>query len=224
MAHNSIFARIKDLVGDEVTNIVGYKDLINSGFNHAADLIPVNSELWRTTNFPSSDTNLQTPDAGTYKVILVTRTDSDNIERVCREVPYDYLKKGEDKTSIYYNEKNYKNPIFSYEPRGDMVVKPLGGTVKIFRFEYLQNEDLTADSVTNGYSIRFPDAAVQFGILKACSYLLQAKISEAVQEEEDNELLALLQNQIASIDKLTQEEMQRLGLPFQAVGDGNDIE
>jgi len=105
-----------------------------------------------------------------------------------------------------------------------MVVKPLGGTVKIFRFEYLQNEDLTLDSVTNGYSMRFPDAAVQFGILKACSYLLQAKISEAVQEEEDNELLALLQNQIASIDKLTQEEMQRLGLPFQAVGDGNDIE
>ena len=107
MPHNSIFTRIKDLVGDEVTNIVGYKDLINSGFNHAADLIPVNSELWRTTNFPSSDTNLQTPDAGTYKVILVTRTDSDGIERVCKEVPYDYLKKGEDKTSIYYNEKNY---------------------------------------------------------------------------------------------------------------------
>ena len=32
MPHNSIFTRIKDLVGDEVTNIVGYKDLINSGF------------------------------------------------------------------------------------------------------------------------------------------------------------------------------------------------
>ena len=62
------------------------------------------------------------------------------------------------------------------------------------------------------------------GILKASSYLLQAKISDSVQEEEDTELLSLLQGQVSTIDKMVMEELQRLGLPFQAVGDGNDIE
>ena len=61
------------------------------------------------------------------------------------------------------------------------------------------------------------------GILKASSYLLQAKVSDAVQEEEDNELLGLLQGQIVTVDKMIQGELQRLGLPFQLVGDGNDI-
>ena len=43
-AINNIITRIKDLVGDEVTSIEGYKDLINSGFNYVADLIPSESE------------------------------------------------------------------------------------------------------------------------------------------------------------------------------------
>ena len=54
--------------------------------------------------------------------------------------------------------------------------------------------------------------------------MLQAKISDSVQEEEDTELLSLLQGQVSTIDKMVMEELQRLGLPFQAVGDGNDIE
>ena len=224
MPHNSIFTRIKDLIGDEVANIVGYKDLINSGFNYAADLIPLDSELWRTANLVSSE-NLSSPDAADAKVVLVVRTDSDGIERVCKEVPFDYLRKGEDTSSIYYNARNYKNPIYSYDANGNMVVRPdSGGSVKIYRFHYLSDTDLTGDSIQNGSTFRFPNTAIQLGILKACSYLLQAKISEAVQEEEDNELLALLQGQMSTIDKLIQEELQRLGFPFQLVGDGNDVE
>ena len=49
-AHNTTLTRIKDLVGDDVTDIIGYKDLINSGFNYVVDLIPNNSELWRSSN------------------------------------------------------------------------------------------------------------------------------------------------------------------------------
>ena len=219
---SSIITRIKDLVGDEVTSIEGYKDLINSGFNHAADLIPSDSELWRSALIEPS-TDLETIKASDSKVILVTRKDSNNVGRVAKEVSLDYLKRGEnDPTSIYYNEGNYRNPIYSFEPNGKMAVKPSGGTIAIYRYTYLVDTDITEK--TSGDDFDFPQQALNLGILKACSYLLQAKISEAVQEEEDNELFALTQGQIATIDKMIQEELQRLGLPFQLVGDGNDIE
>jgi len=218
---SSIITRIKDLVGDEVTTIEGYKDLINSGFNHAADLIPSESELWRSALIQAS-TDLSTIKASDSKVILVTREDSGGTDRVAKEVSLDYLKRGQgDPTSIYYNEGNYKNPIYSFEANGDMVVKPTGSTIAIYRYPYLIDTDIT--DFTSGDDFDFPQQALNLGILKACSYLLQAKISEAVQEEEDNELFALTQGQIATIDKMIQEELQRLGLPFQLVGDGNDI-
>tara|TARA_R110002020_G_scaffold444956_2_gene656663 strand:- start:100 stop:768 length:669 start_codon:yes stop_codon:yes gene_type:complete len=220
MAASSIITRIKDLVGDEVTSIEGYKDLINSGFNHAADLIPSDSELWRSALIEST-TDLSTIKASNSKVILVTRQDSNSVDRVAKEVSLDYLKRGQDDpTSIYYNAGNYRNPIYSFEPNGDMVIKPTGGTVAIYRYVYLVETNITDE--TDGTDFDFPQQALNLGILKACSYLLQAKISEAVQEEEDNELFALTQGQISTIDKMIQEELQRLGLPFQLVGDGND--
>lgn len=224
-AINDIITRIKDLVGDEVTDIEGYKDLINSGFNHAADLIPSDSELWRaSTVHVGTDLTIDAADA---KVLLVTRRDTSGVYRVAKEVSLDYLKRGEDSTSIYYNAGNYKNPIYSYDPDGDIIIKPNATHYNIYRYVYLTNEDITSLSSgathASGGVWGFPEQALFLGILKASSYLLQAKISDAVQEEEDNELLSLLQGQISTIDKMVMEELQRLGLPFQAVGDGNDI-
>lgn len=225
-AINDIITRIKDLVGDEVTDIEGYKDLINSGFNHAADLIPSNSELWRaSTVHVGTDLTIDAADA---KLLLITRRDSDGVFRVAKEVSLDYLKRGEDSTSIYYNAGNYRNPIYSYDADGDIIIRPSATHYNIYRYVYLTNQDITtltsgathADASTWG----FPEQALFLGILKASSYLLQAKISDSVQEEEDTELLSLLQGQVSTIDKMVMEELQRLGLPFQAVGDGNDIE
>ena len=81
---SSIITRIKDLVGDEVTSIEGYKDLINSGFNHAADLIPSDSELWRSALIEAS--TVETTDVANSKIILVTREDSGGTARVAKEV------------------------------------------------------------------------------------------------------------------------------------------
>ena len=67
---NTIITRIKDLVGDEVTDIEGYKDLINSGFNFIADLIPSDSEIWRNGEL-DSDSSVSFEDIGNYKIIIV---------------------------------------------------------------------------------------------------------------------------------------------------------
>ena len=220
-AHNDIITRIKDLVGEEVTDITSYKDLINAGFNYIADLIPGDSEIWRNGELDSSlSTSFE--DIGNYKVIIVTREDSDVTERICKEVPLDYLKRGEDASSIYFNAGNYRNPIYSFLPSGDMVIKPSGGVTRIFYYKYLTNEDITA--LDTGVTFNYPEMLLHLGILKASSSLLQAKVSQAVQDEEDSELLGLLNGQISTIDKSIQEELQRLGLPSHLVGDGNDIE
>jgi hypothetical protein len=226
MAGNqSILERIKDLIGDDVTDITSYKDLINSGFNYIADLIPNNSEIWRHSELNNAASI--SDDSSDYKIILVTRRDSsDTTNRVCVEVPLDYLRRGEDTSSIFYNAGNYKNPIFSIDENGGIIIKPTGGTPVIYYYTYITNQDITgatnfSDLDSTG-ALKFPEQAGYVAILKASSNLLQAQISNAVHDDEDQELLGLLNANLASIDKTMQEEMQRLNFPHQLVGDGKD--
>ena len=219
-AHNSILVRINDIIGDDVTDVIGYKDLINSAFNYIADMIPPVSELWRgyrTDSGNTTDVNLL--DASSYKIISVTRTDaSDGIDRLCSEVSLDNFRRGEDTSSIYYSQKNSRNPIYTFDEGGDIIIRPTGGSPKIFYFRYLVGTD-DIESVTDFTTIPFPEQAGFVAILKACSNIMQAKISQAVQDEEDQELLNLLNAQTASIKGMLQEEMQRLSLPLNMVGD-----
>jgi hypothetical protein len=225
---NSILTRIKDLVGDDISDIEGYQDIINTGFNYIADIIPADSELWRNSALNVMSVFLSTyPVVADVRIIMVTRTDNSGIKRVCKEVPIDYLQRGEDSTSIYYNAGNYRNPIYSFDSTGALVIRPTPSDTStlahVHYFPYLTNTDLADSGEIDGSNFNFPKQAIYLGVLKASSNLLQAKISQAVQEEEDGELLGLLQGQIASIDKSMQEEMQRLTIPHQLVGDGNDI-
>jgi hypothetical protein len=218
-AHNNIITRIKDLIGDDVTDITGYKDLINAGFNYIADLIPNNSELWRSNKLDGNAIASLSLDSSKYKIILITRD-----ERVCKEVPLDYLQRGTDPTSIYYNEGNYKNPIFTFTPKGKITIKPTGGVIAIYVFTYFNATHDVDISSSLSDDFNFPEQAEYLGILKCCSNLLQAQISDGVHDDEDQELVGLLNANMASIDKAMQEEMQRLSLPHQLVGDGKDEE
>ena len=221
-ASKDVITRIQDLVGEDVTTVDGYKDLICSGFNYVADIIPNDSELWRHSELDDSGS---LEDSSENKVIIVTRYDStDTAERVAKEVPLDYLKRGEDSSSIYYNAGNYKNPIYSYTPDGTFVGKPDGGTFKIYKFKYLTGADATdVTLVTDFATIRFPEEASFMAILKSASNILHALISNAIQEEEDQELLSLLNSQLQSVSTAIQDEMNRLNIPNKLVGDGNDV-
>ena len=225
-AATSILSRIKDLVGDDVTDITGHKDLINSGFNFVADLIPNNSEIWRHSELNSENSGIS-DDSSEYKIVLVTRSDSsDSTNRICVEVPLDYLRRGEDASSIYYNAGNYKNPIFSIDENGGVIVRPTGGTAVIYYYTYITNQDITGatnfSDLDGAGGLKFPEQAGYLAILKASSNLLHAQISNAVHDDEDQELVTLLNANAASIDKAMQEESQRLSLPHQLVGDGQE--
>ena len=222
----TIGERIQDYVGDEITLIEGYKDIVVHAFNNVADTIPKDSEMWKVV----AQVNLATflsefPVIDKVRVLMVTRTDSAGIIRVCEEVPYDSFQRGTDETSIYYNERNYRSPVYSFDETGALVIKPTpldsSTSAYVFYFAYLTNTDVWDE--TDGSSFNFPQEALQLAILKAASNLLYAKVSEAVQEEEDMELLQLLQGQIALMDKAGQDEARRIGVPHQLVGDGDDI-
>ena len=223
----TIGERIQDYVGDEVTLIEGYKDITIAAFNHVADIIPKDSEMWKQTGRVAMSVFLSTfPVVDKVRVLKVTRTDSAGIVRICEEIPYNSLQRGADTTSIYYNERNYRSPVYSFDEDGALVIKPTpldtATLAHVFYYAYLTNTDVWDE--TDGSSFKFPQEALQLAILKASCNLLYAKVSEAVQEEEDMELLALLQGQITLIDKAINDEAQRVGLPHHLVGDGNDTE
>ena len=222
--YTTVLARIQDLIGDDVTDISSYKDLIHSGFNHVADIIPITSELWLDI-WLGEATSEDYGDSSDNKFIRVVVTNN-NQTREAEEVEWKFLKRGEDSSSIYYNAGNYKNPIYSFDPDGDLIIKPDPDSVEVYYFTYFNSVDASSIFNTAGdepYKMGFPQQAVFAGILKASLNLLQAKVSLAVQEEEDLELLQLLNGQVASIDRLYKEELQRLNLPVHLVGDGNDI-
>lgn len=233
---NSIIDRIKDLIGDEVTNIVSYKDLINDAFNHVADLIPNDSQIWNSginndvLHYAFSNSFNALSNTDNIKIIRIIRKDFNGNDRVVKEVPYEQYLKGQDETSIYYHAKDEFNPIYTISADGSFKVSPpnlSGAAVKAYYYKYLTDEDITTltdiDTHVNGDIWAFPRQALQLAILLSCSNLLQAKMSDAVQEEEDLELVQLLNAQIASIDKSTQKELQKLTIPHKMIGVDDDI-
>ena len=192
-------------------------------------MIPPKSELWRVNTLRRID-SISTLndgfDAARFKIISILRLDSENITRTCREIPYHEWERGQDTSSIYYNLKNYKNPVYTIDNFGSVFVSPSDGTIYIYIYEYLTDEVISGLSTLDNTAVRedlqwnFPQQAVYAGILKSCMNIIQSKISKAVQEEEDQELLNLLNAQNASLEKLLSTEMQRLNIPFAMVGDG----
>jgi hypothetical protein len=91
----TIGERIQDYVGDEVTLIEGYKDITIAAFNHVADIIPKDSEMWKQTGRVAMSVFLSTfPVVDKVRVLKVTRTDSAGIVRICEEIPYNSLQRG----------------------------------------------------------------------------------------------------------------------------------
>lgn len=232
-ANKTILERVNDLLGDDVTaaNIPSLLDLMASAINYVADVIPSNSELWKSVTMGTSQdtTAMNFVDAANCKIISVSNTSSsDGIERLCTEIPLDSFRRGEDVTSIFYNQKNTRNPIYTFTEEGDIEVRPTGGVIDIRFFPYKtgtstfahDGEVVTLEAIKDFTAIPFPEQASFMLILKICDNIMQVKVSQAVQDEEDQELLNLLSAQSATIKTLGQEEMQRLNVPATFVGDG----
>ena len=67
----------------------------------------------------------------------------------------------------------------------------------------------TADPISLSAIPGLPDSCLQAVVLKACINLLQAYISDFVQDEEDAELTTMIGAQIQSLQAQWQQEMAR---------------
>ena len=229
------------LIGDDMvaTLVSSYEDLIRDGFNFLADLIPATSELWNSVALEAkelvndSDYTLLSADGIHRKVIKVTRQESGDITREALEIPYkDYLK-GADPTSIFYHGRSTTLPVWTHQPNGQLIISPdISGSDKAYvrYFEYIRTNisgngaaGILNAAVTTGGGRGFPIKAFFAACIKCAINLIQARISDAAQDDEDMELLQILQTQAAGLEKLFQTELQLLQIPYRVIGVPDDV-
>jgi hypothetical protein len=208
--------RITDLIGSDYSVIPANSkaDLINAAINEVADLLP--SEL--LLKYAVDPINLTNSDPASSavkgkKILLVTRLDgSGGYNRECMPVSIEDFQKAKDSNSIYHATKF--SPVYSYETDAGsttLTVYPTPITNeegKIYYYAYLDSDQSGSTTPTG-----FPDEAVQAIVLKSSINILQAYISDFVQDEEDQEMQSMINGQIQSLGALYTVEINRFREP-----------
>ena len=209
----NIGQRITDLIGSDYNSIpsLSYQDLINSSINEIADMLPKDL-LLKYVHYKTDITSSGGMDATEEKkVLLVTRriSDSGTELRECTSVPYHEFERAQDSNSIYL--ATIESPVYTYDintvtdPKLKVFPVPTAdqkGTVWHFNYH-------TADPITLSNIPGLPDSCLQAVVLKACMNILQAYISDFVQDEEDTELQQMLTVQVGGLGQMFQQEMAR---------------
>ena len=204
--------RITDLIGSDYSVIPSnsYADLINASINEIADMLP-SELLLKYVNYKTDITSAGLDAPEEKKILLVTReiANSGTEVRECKAVQYKDFLRCLDSDSIYF--ATVESPVYTYDintatdPK--LKIAPVPNTNQIgtvWHFNYH-----TADPITLSAIPGLPDSCLQAVVLKACINLLQAYISDFVQDEEDGELTSMITAQIQSLQAQYQQEMAR---------------
>ena len=232
MAAN-IKQRIQDFCGSDMdaSVVVSYEDIIKSAFNFIIDLIPSTSVLWSNTVLPEDTVVNSTTEFENKRILSVKRKDSANaIYYPCKEISLADGLITSDPDTIHYNAKGSRTPTYYVNELSQLVVLPSATASEpalVYYVNYLlpTTSDISSftSMLTNQSTQGIPELVIDLGCLRASILLLQARVSDAVQDEEDTELLQLLQVQLNSLNNLFREEPQRLNIPFKKVGISDDI-
>ena len=215
MAVTTLSQQIESIIGSWVPS--EYPELYKDAFNVIADMIPSDSELWANANVISTASVGDVTNTGesNYKILRIVRNN-----KSAKQVSYDEYLQGLDTNSIYYNAENHLHPIHTRTPSGTISITPTGGTVAIYYWQYTNTTDfdtITSDLLTSTLN-GFPDEARLLAVVKAGINILYTKISDAIQEEEDTELMQMLQTQMQTLQQWFQGELARLNIPDKVVG------
>jgi hypothetical protein len=207
--------RIQDLVGfDYASNSINSEnEALETACAEVIDLLP-DSLLLKYAVAPTAITS-SSPDA-TFasegkKVIRVIRKDGSSINRVCEEVDIDAFEEMKDTNSIYFPTAH--SPIYTLDPDSGttyLKIRPIpagsGDRADVYFITYPVGAAIDSGNTIDG----LPNEAEHAVALKASIYILQTIISDTVQDEEDDEMLAMLNNQLQSLAAMYQAELQRL--------------
>ena len=221
MAVNATIAnRITDLIGSEYSTVPSnsYKDLINAAFNEIADSIKPEL-LLKYSRTPGALTEASTWLVEDRKILKVTRVDanSSGVERECELLDTVGFSKAKDATSLHY--ATAYSPVYTFDDVNDgaaslsifPVCNASGQTGRIWYFAYaLGTTDLTTvTTATLNTTYYMPSELMHSIVLRSCISILQAYMSNQIQDEEDSEIAGLLQAQIQGLQQDYQQEVSR---------------
>ena len=206
--------RIQDLIGfDYSSNSINTEnEALETACAEVIDILPDSLLLKYAvapTSITSSSPDTTFPSEG-KKVVRVIRKDGNGFKRICEEVDIDAFEEMKDTSSIYFPTAH--SPIYALDPLSGTtylkILPAISGTMTA-RVYYVTYP--IGASIDDGTSIDgLPNEAEHAIALKASIYILQTIISDTVQDEEDDEMLAMLNNQLQSLTGMYGAEMQRL--------------
>ena len=208
--------RISELIGDTYSTIAANTatDLINSAINETADIIP-NELLLKYVQYKTNITAPGLDNPEEKKILMVVREiDDTSLEvRECRGVPFNEFLRAQNDGSLY--EATAESPVYTYDittatdPKLKIAPEPTADQLGyVWYFDY-HTADPTSLSAIPG----LPDSCLQAVVLKACINLLQAYISDFVQDEEDSEMQGMLNAQVQSLFQMYEKEISRFKEP-----------
>ena len=210
--------RIQDLVGfNYSSNSINSEDeALETACAEVIDLAPVSLLL----KYAVAPADLYT-DNTTYavegkKILRVIRFDAGVVGRICEKVDIDEYKQITiDSNSLYYPTKH--SPVYTEDPESGTTLlnvfptptaagTDLPQSAKVYYITYPTGASTESLSAIDG----LPNELEHAIALKASLYILQTMISDAIQDDEDDEMLNMLNNQMQSIQAMYQAEMQRI--------------
>jgi hypothetical protein len=206
---NSFADRITDLISSDYTDFNSEADLFNAAVAEVVDSMPIEL-LLKYSIAPQALTDNNGWNAiEEKKVLLITRKDATSgYHRECLSVSVQDFERARDANSIYLATKH--SPVYGYDNTTtttilDVLPDPTSDEpANIYYFAY-PTTDVTGEDNIAG----LPDECHQAIILKACINILSAFVSNAVQDEEDSEILAMLSSQIQTLKEAYTDEMIR---------------
>ena len=211
--------RIQDLIGfDYASNSINTEnEAIETAIAEVIDALP-DEVLLKYALVPTDlISSAATMNIEGKKILRVIRFEGANVVgRVCDKVDIDEYKNiSVDSDSIYYPTKH--SPVYTENPETATTVLEVfpaitGGsadtadTAKIYYIPYDAFGDVDHHTAFDG----LPNEVEHAVALKACTYIIQTMISDTVQDDEDEEMLAMLTSQSQSLQQMYQIEMTRL--------------
>ena len=229
----TITQRITDLIGSEhATNAAYSGDLINAAINEIVDMLP-NDLLLKYSRTPGQlESNSEWLVEG-RKILGVTRIDADSsgIERPCIEVYRKEFSQAQDSGSIYYATAH--SPVYHLDTANagaaTLKIMPEPTTPqkgKIWYFSYIADgtdtTGVTASTLNTSYYL--PGTLIHAIALKSCVNILNAYLSNQIQDEEDMEIVQLLNTQKATLEKDFMSEIQRFAIGAMAKKEQPEVE
>lgn len=210
MAIDTITARIEDLISDFYsTDIVADLDAAyTSAVAHIVDTVPAALLLKeQVAGDIETFTASEEVDVKGKKVLQITRIDDSGTERWCSPAnPTDYSIALETDSIFQATEWN---PIYTILAGGAVSAAPTALSAgqatlgKVYCFDY----PLVIPATTTIPGL--PNELIQAVVLKSAINLLQTYIGNAVQEEEDTEIMQLVQGQIGQYENALNSELTR---------------